>query len=240
MADSTDAKNIANFQTMISKVTGWGGKYMPSNANIELSKLQNKLVASNDVTDANDATEAALDAQETDRENIFKDFNSRSSESVSYYESTGAAANKIADAKEFNRKIHGRRAKKITPPVPGAPTKKTRSVSQQSYVEKVEHMDGLIGVYTTDSLYNPNEDPLKIASMQTYSAQCKDANANVTNAITANDNTDAARRNELYDSPTSLFNLAGLVKKYARSFGVRSVEYKQISGLEFRKPKKKK
>jgi hypothetical protein len=239
MADVTDAKNIANFQTMISKVTGWGGKYKPSNPDIELSKLQNRLVASNDVTDANDATEASLDAKETDRENFYKPFDPLASDSVSYYESTGTAPNKITDAKEFNRKIHGRRAKKITPAAPGEPTKKTRSVSQRSYIERVEHLDGLIGVYSTDSLYAPNEDRLKVDSMKTYSNDCKDHNAAVTDAITANDITDDARRDTLYDSPTSLFILAGLVKKYARSFGVKSAEYKQISGLEFRKPKKK-
>ena len=39
------AKNIANFETLLSYVTGYGAVYNPSNANIQLSSLTDKATA---------------------------------------------------------------------------------------------------------------------------------------------------------------------------------------------------
>ena len=62
MADSTDAKNIANFQALISKVTAMGAPYNPSNADIGLGKLQGKRTDANATVDALNAAEAAEEA----------------------------------------------------------------------------------------------------------------------------------------------------------------------------------
>ena len=236
--DTGDIVNIANFQKMISSVNGYGGVYKPSNSDIEASKLQNKFDAVNAELDTRDTDKAGEDAAGTDRENLFKPLGSLVTATVNYYDSTGAEDNKIADAKGFQRKIQGARAKAITPTAPGATPPKTISVSQLSYENKVQHLDGLTEVYKTDSNYNPNETKFTTASLETYSVQLKAANANAINTVTTAANSEKAFKTGLYADKTGMCDLAGLVKKYVKAlFGASSPEFKQISGLVFRKKK---
>ena len=39
MAETGHAKNVSNFESMVSFVTGYGGEYKPGNAAIELTNL---------------------------------------------------------------------------------------------------------------------------------------------------------------------------------------------------------
>ena len=39
MAETGHAKNVANFESMVSFVTGYGGDYKPGNAEIQLGQL---------------------------------------------------------------------------------------------------------------------------------------------------------------------------------------------------------
>jgi|GEM_PF-2281159 len=43
--DTGHAKNVANFETLIAYLTGYGAVYKPSNANIQLSNLNEKATA---------------------------------------------------------------------------------------------------------------------------------------------------------------------------------------------------
>lgn len=43
--DTGHAKNVANFETLIAYLTGYGAVYNPSNANIQLSRLNEKAAA---------------------------------------------------------------------------------------------------------------------------------------------------------------------------------------------------
>ena len=236
--DTGDIVNIANFQKMISSVNGYGGVYKPSNSDIEASKLQNKFDAFNAELDTRDTDNAGEDAAATDRENLFKPLSPLITASVNYYDSTGAEDNKIADAKGFQRKIQGARAKAITPTAPGATPPKNISVAQLSYENRVEHLDGIIEVYKTDSNYAPNENKLATASLDAYSVQLKAANANAINTVTTAANSEKVFKTGLYAPKTGICDLAGLVKKYVKSlFGASSPEFKQISGLVFRKKK---
>ena len=48
----------------------------------------------------------------------------------------------------------------------------------------------------------------------------------------------STRNAALYDDPTSIYELQKLVKAYVKgAFGASSPQYKQISGLEFTKPR---
>jgi len=84
----------------------------------------------------------------------------------------------------------------------------------------------------------PNETKLQIASLNTYSASLKTANTAVTNAATPLSNSRITRDDAMYAADTGLVDLAGLVKKYVKSlYGADSPQFKQISGLEFTRPK---
>ncbi|MBK7393024.1 MAG: hypothetical protein IPI64_06925 [Chloracidobacterium sp.] len=232
------ARNISAFEQMISYVTAYGGDYNPSNANISLAKLTNKLNASNTAMDDVMTKVAAYTTAVNVRENAFKPLGPTVTRAVNYYASTGTEDNKVADAKSLNRKVQGKRAtpaKKDDPSTPEDESKGSHSASQQSYTQKVEHLDGIIELFKSDGLYNPNENDIKTAQLDALSVTLKSANTGVINAITDRSNSRIDRNEVLYKDGTGLYALAMLVKKYVKAlFGASSPEYKQVSKLRFR------
>ncbi len=243
MANETGhARNIQVFQELISAVTGYGGAYKPTNPLIGLAALAAKLDAANAVLDDVSTKRAAESIADTARENLFEPLGKLSTRSINYYSSTGAPENRIADARVFHRKLHGKRATALPVSVPTTPATTTtepapvrHSVSQQSYMQKVEHLDGLIDLFEGDPVYTPNEAELKTLQLVNYSEQLKAANTASINAATDIANALAERDFVLYDLETGLVTVAVLVKKYVKAlFGTGSPQYDQISGLKFR------
>ncbi len=242
MSEVGHARNVASFEQMVSVVTGLGGGYDPSNADIGLSKLNNKLTAGNTVMDEVLAKVAAYTNETNIRQNLYEPLDNLATDSVNYYESTGTEKNKIKDARGFVRKIRGKRAKAVPAPDPdlpvGTPPPVTHSSAQTSYTQRVEHLDGLIELFGEDPLYAPNETNLQLASMTAYSTSLKTATTNVINSITDRDKAKTDRNLVLYHEKTGMLTLADLVKKYVKGkYGASSPQYKQLASLKFRKYK---
>lgn len=154
------------------------------------------------------------------------------------YAACGAPPNAIEDMKGFARKVAGARKGKIEIDDPNTPENEAahNSVSQRSYTQVVEHFDAAIELCVNTPQFNPNEADLTVASMQAKSVAMKAANSAVVTTITTLSNNRIARNDVLYTDETSLYELAKLVKLYVKSlYGADSPQYKQISGIEFKK-----
>lgn len=233
------ARNVQRFQELCSFVTSWGASYNPSNAELELTKLTNKHTAANDALD--DVTQKLTNFKDkvNQRENTFSGIRKLTTRVVNFYESTGTAANKVEDAKSIKRKIDGKRADTSVEEPPGegeeAPT--TISASQQSYTQITQFFGQLIALLQADGLYDPNENDLKITTLQGKHDDMEAANTAVIGAKTDISNSRFERDDVMYAEGTGLVDLALLVKKYVKAaFGSDSSEYAQIKGLEFRRP----
>lgn len=237
MSEVGHARNLQNFQSLISFVTGYGGAYKPSNPAIELPQLNAAYAladaAMDDVTAKLGTSKTAINS----RQNVFDPLRTTVTRSVNYYESTGAAENSIADVKSLKRKIDGKRASAAVVDDPNTPEDESavsHSAAQTSYTQRVEHLDNMIAIYQGDPLYNPNEADLTIAALQTLSTNMKAATQSVIDAYTDVSNARLERTDTMYDGPTCLFNLQKMVKAYVKGlFGPSSAEYKQLSGLKF-------
>jgi hypothetical protein len=232
------ARNIASFEQMISIVTGFGMPYNPSNSNISVSKLNTKLAAANAANDAVQADFAGKTTAINIRENAFKPLGPTSTKAVNYYASTGTEKNKVEDVKTLNRKLQGTRKKAAVADDPATPvdeSKQSISASQQSYTQKVEHLEGMIQLFSDDPLYNPNETAITIASLTTLAADLKQSTSDVINSITAFNNSRIERNTVMYHPTTGLYKLAMMVKQYVKSlYGASSPENKMVSKLKFR------
>lgn len=139
----------------------------------------------------------------------------------------------IKDAKTIARKLNGKRA---TDTKGDTIEDNTISVSQQSYDKLVDNFEELIVLAQTETLYNPNEEGLKTIALQTILDELTTANTSVKNTYVPYSNAMIARNKELYEDKTGLVDLAQEVKSYVKSaFGASSPEYRQISGIEFKK-----
>lgn len=235
------ARNIQNFETLISFVTAYGAAYNPSNADIELAALNTKLTAAKaamtDVTAKLSASKLAIN----DREVLFKDLRKLSTRIVNSLAASGASAADVADARTINRKIAGTRKSPVVADDPATPEDESaasHSASQQSYTQLVQHFDALIKLADDGGNYNPNELDLAVTALNTRSTALKAANTAVINTYVPLSGARIARDSTMYDPTLGLVDLAGTVKTYVKSvFGAGSPEYKQISGIAFTRPK---
>ena len=239
------AKNVANFEDLISFCTGYGATYNPVNVNIKLPALNTKYTACLNAVQAVKVAKTAFDNSTNARELVFLTLKKLSTRIVNALEATAAAQVTVDDAKTVNRKMQGKRAGKVPEEPsgggdPGAEaTVKSISVSQQSYDSMIDHFAKLIQIVSTEPLYLPNETDLKVVTLNTLLTSLKAANTSVIGTTTTYSNSRITRDSALYDPGTGLVDIALEVKKYVKSlYGASSPQYKQISGLKFAKLKK--
>ena len=234
------AKNVANFQDLIAFVTGYGATYNPNKNALKLPQLL-ALHTASQATLAEVVTKNTIyNNKVNERVTAFRDLKSLSTRLINALQATDATPEKIADAKTFNKKMQGVRAKAVeTPTDPNTPAPNTISTSQQSYDQQIQHLAGIISVLETEPSYAPNEVDLQIATLTAKQADLTAKNSAVATAYTDVSNSRISRDTTIYGANTGLFDIATEVKKYVKSvFGATSPQFAQIKGIEFTKKKK--
>jgi hypothetical protein len=244
MASTTEtghAKNVATFEDLISFCTGYGATYNPSKAALKLTALAAQNTAAIAALQAVKVAKTGYDNATNAREVAFKPLKALATKIVNGLAATEAAAQTVDDVKTTNNKIQGKRAKAVVKPdakaiAAGAEPVKTASTSQQSYDKMIDHFAQLIATLTAEPKYLPNENELKIATLNTTLTDLRAKNTAVINATTAVSNARIARDKALYAEVTGMIDTALDVKTYVKSvFGASSPQYKQVSALKFTK-----
>lgn len=247
------AKNVANFEDLISFCAGYGVTYNPILNAIKVANMNTLKTNASSALTAAVVAYTAFKSASNSREIVFEPVKKLSTKIMAALKACGATEQTIKDALTINHKIQGKRAKpskadtvnnnsqtqmaidpNSDPPVDNGP--KTISVSQQSYDSLIEHMEKLINLLSATPAYNPNENELKVASLNTLLASMKASNTSVINANTTWSNARILRNDILYKKITGLCDVALECKNYIKSiYGASSAQYKQVSGLKFRK-----
>lgn len=146
----------------------------------------------------------------------------------------GLPSGTIDQAKSLNRVIQGGQKKALTPPEEGKEEQKTVSTSRQSYTQMAENFGILLQLLGTIPTYNPNEDDLKLANLETYKNSLVDSTQSVDQTEAELNNKLIERDQLLYKDGTGLYSIAQNVKKYVKSlYGATSPEYTNVSSIEF-------
>ncbi|MFH1005683.1 MAG: hypothetical protein V1781_09385 [Bacteroidota bacterium] len=246
-SETGHAINVSNFGIMISRVQGFGSRYNPTNATIKISNLQITFNNGSTSMVAVTNTKPPFTNSVNARHQLFNDMEKLSTRGINAYDATqGVTKAQVDSAKTYIRKIRGARKNKIVvaPPSPDAiipATERQISVSQQSYDQQVEHFSKLIALFAFVPTYVPNETELQNAPLSSFLTQLKNINTAVINSTTPYLTAIQNRNNVLYTSDIGLVDLAQEVKKYVKSVKtITLAEFRQISGLKFTHPKKKK
>lgn len=240
ISETGHAKNVANLQDLISFVTGYGATYNPTKNALKLPQL-NALYTASQTSLADVITKNTVyNNKVNERVVAFKDLKSLSTRLINALQTTDATSEKVADAKAFNKKMQGIRAKAVEAPTdPSAPAPNTISTSQQSYDQQIQHLAGIISVLQTEPSYAPNENDLKIVTLTAKQADLTAKNSAVATAYTNVSNSRIARDTTIYGAETGLFDIATEVKKYVKSvFGASSPQFAQVKGIEFTKKRR--
>lgn len=239
-------KNVANFEDLISFCVGYGATYNPSKNSLKIPQLQTQLASVKANITAVTNTSVAFNNAVNARKIAFQGLEKLSTRLVNALDATNATDQLVKDAKTVNNKMQGARgkltkadagknAKAIDPNAPIVETPKTISTSQRSYDSIIEHFSKMIAILSTEPSYVPNENELKIATLNTQLTNLKNLNTAIANAYTTVSNSRISRNASLYNPTVGICAVAKEVKGYVKSvFGATSPQYKQISGLEFK------
>ena len=233
------AKNVANFQDLIEFVTAYGATYSPSKSSLKLTALNAQHAAAaaslNNVISKN----TEYNNRVNERMIAFSILKPLSTRLLNALEATDASDETIKDAKTFNRKMQGKKTSSgQTPTDPNQPAPTTISTSQQSYDQLIQHLAGLNAVLAAEPSYTPNENDLKVSTIDAKIADLTAKNTAVANAYATISNTRIERNEILYSPQEGLVETAGEVKKYVKSvFGATSPQFAQVKGIKFSNPK---
>jgi len=242
-SETGNAKNVANFQELISYVTGYGPTYNPANAAITVAALNAKeAAAATSLTAVNTALAVHTTAVNA-REIAFEAFEPILARIASAAVAAGLSPEVIEDIRSIIRKLRGSRSGPKPPTIPDDPatpedeSSTSHSVSQMSYDSRIENFEKLIELLTAQPLYAPNEADLTIAALNTRLTNMRAENLAVVNAYTPLSNSRIERNVLLYDETKGLVALAQAAKNYVKSiFGASSPQWDQISALKFTRP----
>lgn len=243
-SETGHAKNVANFESLVSFCVGYGLTYNPSKVNLKVPGLQTQLASCKANIASVTSTSVAFNNAVNARIIAFFGLKKLSTRLVNALDATGATVQIVKDLKTVNAKVQGSKltkadsgktAKLVDPNAPVVETPKTISSSQQSYSSLIEHMATIITILSTEPTYLPNETDLKVATLNTLLTNLKNTNTGVINAYTTVSNARVARDQSLYNTTNGLCETAKEVKMYIKSvFGATSPQYKQVSGIPFK------
>lgn len=246
VSETGHAKNVANLQDLIAFVTGYGTTYNPTKNALKLPQLTTLYTTAQASLADVIAKNTAYNNKINERVVAFSNLKPLGTRLINALQTTDATAQKIADAKGFNKKLQGSRAKALTAGSaaggltdPNTPAPNSISTSQQSYDQQIQHLAGIIATLQSETSYAPNENDLKIATLTAKQADLTAKNSAVATAYTNVSNARIARDTTMYATETGLYDIATEVKKYVKSvFGASSPQFAQVKGIEFTKKKK--
>jgi hypothetical protein len=240
------AKNVALFELFIAACASYGNAYNPSRPDLKLSALKALLANAKAASKEMKQAERAYGIATNNRELAFKPLVSLAACVMGALESSGANALTIEDARAILKKLQGKRAT----PMPTADPKEmiegesepnTRSTSQRSYDRQVDHLEKLITAVVAETKYNPNEEELQVASLNTVLAELQLKNKLAEQAADALSNTRTRRDEFLYAPDTGICDIVNAVKSYAVSaYKPTSQRYKKLTKFQFTRKRKKK
>ena len=241
-SETGHANNVANFDELITFVDGYGKEYNPTKSSIILKALQTKSDNAKMAMNAVNSSVANCKNAIAAREEAFVPLSKIATRIVNALKATDTTTQVDENVKSIARKIQGKRA---TPKMTAEEKQSAEasgqkvteiSTSQMGYDNRIENFNKLVILLKTIPEYKPNEEDLKIAALTKTVNDLKALNAAVVKAMAALSNDRIARDEELYKADTGLCDTSLAVKGYVKSvFGAVSHQYKQISGLKFKK-----
>lgn len=229
-------KNLENFYDLIQFCIRFEASYNPAAPHLTIPSIQAKYEESKELQDIVNDTFSNSTHKINDRQKLFEQLPKRTTRVIQYLTASTNDKKIIADARRFSNKIHGNPSKPETKDnQEGQETNQPRSNSQRSFDKMMEHFENLILLLEKEPLYTPNETDLSVAGLRTFLTELNDADKAYTASLVPYKKALTNRDESMYDEPSGLVPLANNVKTYIKSvFGIKSLEYKEISKIKFK------
>lgn len=258
VSESGHARNIGNFELLITECESFGTDYNPGNAALTIPNMRAKLAeAEQEMSELNDKN-IKLGLVINRRRVAFKTMKKFSTRVKHAIKSFGVDALTIAKFDEALRKLRGVRSPRGTRlkraverarnnaqtsgedgnPSPSIDVNlRFISVSQQSYAQMTNHYDKLVKVVLNLDNYTPNEPELTKTGVQTVHTELVALNSETRELAATVKQGRHLRDTKLYREE-GIVPIAEMAKNYVLSkFGAGSPQHRRVSKIKFRRPR---
>lgn len=230
MPEKGHAKNVSNFQLLISFCHNLGEVYNPSNPRLKINQLELLHVSASEKLNQLWTKKEEFNKNTTNRRKAFEDLKPLATKITNAFAASGVDKTVLENAKAVNKMIQG-----VILKVVSSVDANGICTSQQSYDKKITHFEALIRILEENPMYCPNEEELKVASLKEKLNCLQRHNNNLANSYMSYNEALHQRNHVLYNPETGLLQTVKEVKQYVKSvFGANSLQYHQVGGLQFK------
>lgn len=230
------AKNVANFEDLISFCRNFGPAYNPSNGLLAVPSMEGVFINAQNTIQTVHAARTLFIVAVNERQLAFEGMETLATRIINALSVSVVDQRIVKDARTILNKIRG------IAPTPqtndnqsGQEIARASSNSQRSYDKLIDHFAAYLEILRQTPAYMPNEADLSTPQLETYLENLRAKNTAVINGYTSYSQAMLERDRALYDAENAIIPLAKMVKKYVRSvFGAASPQYNQVRGIEFR------
>ncbi|MFD2163122.1 hypothetical protein ACFSJU_12020 [Paradesertivirga mongoliensis] len=237
-SDSGHAKNVANFEDLLTRVRSLGTDYNPSKAGLSLTnlELQHQAAAA---TLKSLAAELPLYQQAVDaKQAAFAPLGKLVTRALNMFKASVDNKAEVESATSLANKIRGVSSPKPAAPAEGEEPVRKISTSQLSADMQLANLASLIEVLSAHASYQPNEAELSVAGLMALHSDLSKKAQDVTEAQVRVETARLNRDKMLYTPGSGIVDLGIGVKTYVKAaFTPKSVNYKPILSLDFRRGK---
>ena len=220
------AKNVTSFLHLIAYCKNLGDVYNPSNSALKIDRLETSHQTAVMKIKEVEIQKNIFNSNINNRKQAFENLKPFATKIINAFAASGVNKAMLEEAKTVNKKIQGVLLKKTDQP---------HSISQQSYERKLAHFEELLEILIQNPIYNPNEEDLRITSLQNKLEGLKTQNMVLNLSSNAYTKALTERNQALYEPETGLVPIAKKVKQYIKSiFGANSEQYHQLVTIEFK------
>jgi hypothetical protein len=227
--------NILNYKIIIGRCESFGALFQPSNPLITTAAMNAQWTL---VEGAQSNYLLKLDALKIpvdNRELSFVKLDSVTTRANNIYGGTLATELAKADVNGLKKKITGSNVR-IKRLADGKPDPNHVSNSQQSFGNKIYNFEQMVNILKSDVNYAPNENDLKIATLESFLADLKTENNAVEVLITDAIKFRITRNHGLYDEGIGVIDVVKMCKKYVKGvFGAKTQEAQSVTSVYLRR-----
>lgn len=234
------ARNVASLIALHQGVSTFDAAvYQPVLKRYEVASLANFIAQAQAVMNVVAEMAALAEVAINARFAIYEKLNDLMLRSIADFESSGASAAAIADARTKYRKIKGQSLKpkaQDNPLTAGVDESQIgNSTSQMSFDQRLAAARAYVQVLAAQGNYATNAAALTVSALTAFLDEVEAKNLAVVQKATAYKTALAARDEVLYHSETGLVATGNGVKKYVGSaFGTKSAEYQMVKDIKFK------
>ncbi|MBP8790190.1 MAG: hypothetical protein KBH01_02020 [Breznakibacter sp.] len=236
------AKNVANFEKLVTRVASLGAVYNPSRESLTITALNALLASAREAVHNVHNAEAAYKHAVGERELAFDQLRKLTTRINNALKASSSTSRDDASVMTLIRKLQGRRATpKMTPEERKAAeaagiVKNEISSSQLGYDNRLDNLDKLLKLLITIPEYAPNEPELTTHALAQLHTDLARRNSDVANSAVQLANARIARDARLYSALNGMVDISVDVKMYVKSvYGTTNPYYKALSTLKFSK-----